>query len=248
MLKQSIRVLYLSFFAICSWSVHACEVSEVGNKLLVTESNHLLKNPKAFAHGWQDGEISLKFENLTTSGEACLATMILTIPQRDLDQVSAHLDQHPAKRILLGAQGYSIPSNTVIEVPYQFASADQEVVSQNEGNKALNDLNSSLQFIYQLLTQLRAEVTTDGQNTVTWPEQTVSKWHSRCQQDFSGLSGNLNAACSCQVDKLASTYTSRQMELIEDLQSHPYSATSAALIRFKERSKNINKSCALSPV
>lgn len=247
MLQQSIRILCLSVFAMFSWSVHACEGVAVSDKLQALESQNLLKNPKAFAHGWQDGEITLKFENPSHTGNACVATMKLSIPQRDLDQVNTHLDQNPAKRILLGAQGYSVPTATVINVPYQFAIVNEEVVSQNEGNKALSDLNSSLQFIYQLLTQLRAEISNNTQNTVAWPKDISSRWLSQCQQEFSALTSDVFAACTCKVDNLANIYTSRQMELIEDLQSHPYSATSAALINFRERSKQINKSCVLSP-
>jgi hypothetical protein len=246
MQKKSVHVIWVFVFSMLFSTAYACEGAKVSDKLLALESQRLLKNPKAFAHGWQDGEIKLAFEQLASANDACIANMKLTIPQRDLDEVNAHLDQNPAKRILLGAQGYSVPSTTTVTVPYQFALVGEDVLARNEGNKALNDLNSSLQFIYQQLTQLRAELANDARNAEDWPATIVSTWKNQCLQEFV-LLNEVNTACSCKIDKLSAIYTGRQMELIEDLQSHPYSATSPALIRFREVSKQINTSCALSP-
>jgi len=246
MQKKSVHIIWVFVFSMLFSTAYACEGAKVSDKLLALESQSLLKNPKAFAHGWQDGEIKLAFEQLASANDACTGNMKLTIPQRDLDEVNAHLDQNPAKRILLGAQGYSVPNTATVTVPYQFAVVGEDIVARNEDNKALSDLNSSLQFIYQQLTQLRAELANDAKNTVSWPETTATKWKNQCIQEFVSLNES-NSACGCKIDKLSGTYNGRQMELIEDLQSHPYSATSAALIRFRELNKQINKSCALSP-
>jgi len=246
MLKKSVHVIWVFVISMLFSTAYACEGTKVIEKLQAFETQNLLKNPKAFAHGWQDGEIKLVFEQLASTNDGCTASMKLTIPQRDLDEVNVHLDQNPAKRILLGAQGYSVPSTTTVTVPYKFAVVGEDIVARNESNKALNDLNSSLQFIYQQLTQLRAELANDAKITVSWHETTATKWKNQCLQEFASLNES-DTACGCKIDKLSGSYTGRQMELIEDLQSHPYSATSAALIRFRELNKQINKSCALSP-
>lgn len=243
MRKKLLQSISVMAFATLSWGAFACDGTQVASQLHSLESSELLKNPTAFAHGWQDGDITLKFEGLS-GAENCTATMQLNLPQRDLDEVNAHLDQNPAKRILLGAQGYQVPDSTVVKLTYQFALENGQVASRNQGNKALSDLHSSLEFMYQLLTQLRAEVKADGQNTSPWPDKTKSQWLTQCQQAFTN--NPADAGCACKVENLAKTYTARQMELIEHLQSHPYSATSAALIRFKELDKGINKSCGLS--
>lgn len=245
MLKKLLQSICFMAFATLSWGAYACDGPQVASQLHRLESSKLLKNPTAFAHGWQDGDITLKFAELSGTGN-CTATMQLNLPQRDLDEVNAHLDQNPAKRILLGAQGYQVPESTVVKLPYQFTLENGRIASHNEGNKALSDLHSSLQFMYQLLTQLRAEVKADNQNTTPWPDKTKTQWLTQCQQAFANNAANAGTGCDCKVESLAKTYTERQMELIADLQSHPYSATSAALIRFKELDKSINKSCGLS--
>lgn len=244
MLKKLLQSVCFMAFTTLSWGAYACDGPQIASQLYSLESSVLFKNPTAFAHGWQDGDITLKFTDLS-GAENCTATMQLNLPQRDLDEVYAHLDQNPAKRILLGAQGYQVPESIMVKLTYHFAVENGQVASRNEDNKALSDLHSSLQFMYQLLTQLRAEVTADSQNTSPWPDNTRMQWLSQCQQAFEN-NAVASTGCDCKVENLAKTYTARQMELIEDLQSHPYSATSAALIRFKQLDKSINKSCGLN--
>ncbi len=244
MLKKLLQSIFTMAFATLSWGAYACDGPQIASQLHSLESSELLKNPTAFAHGWQDADITLKFAELSGT-ENCTANLQLNLPQRDLDEVNAHLDQNPAKRILLGAQGYRVPESTAINLPYQFALDNGQVVSRNEGNKALSDLHNSLQFMYQLLTQLRAEVKADSQNLSPWPDKTKTQWLTQCQQAFANNAADANTGCACKVENLAKIYTGRQMELIEDLQSHPYSATSAALIRFKELDKSMNQSCGL---
>lgn len=244
MTKTHIQALGLLLFSFFTASAQACDSTEAGETLRAIETTKLLQHPLAFSHGWQDGEIRLSVAQGRQNAEGnCTAMMKLEIPQRDLDTVNAHLDQNPAKRILLGAQGYSVPPAPMFEVPFNFTLENGKPVAANDGNRPLDDMHHSLEFMYQLLTQLGAEISAPGNNQQPWPAGLHESERSACQTSLAA--SDAATACSCRVQALEASYNARQMALIGHLLSHPYSTTSKAIVTFNVLSNDINKRCGL---
>jgi hypothetical protein len=244
MTKPRIQTICLLLFSFSAASAQACDSPQALEALRTIETTKLLQHPLAFSHGWQDGEIRLSVEQGHKNAEGnCTAMMKLEMPQRDLDTVNSHLDQNPAKRILLGAQGYSVPSVPMFEVPFDFTLENGKVMPKNDENRPLNDMHHSLEFMYQLLTQLGAEISASGNNQQPWPEAVRESERRACQSSLAA--NDTAAACSCRTEALEASYNARQMALIGHLLSHPYSSTSKAIVTFNTLSSDINKRCGL---
>lgn len=231
---------------LCAAPALACDNPAALKQLQVRESQILLKNAPSFRHGWDEGNIRLRFGQGQASADGCTASMQLELPQVDLDEVNAYLERHPAKRILLGAQGYGVPEQRIITIDYRYRLDSGSALAQNEGNKSLNDLHHSIEFMYQLLAQTRAEINAESTNSIAWPASVRAEEFKRCTQTLKTERETIEVACNCRVDKLASKLSPRQMELVDFLRDQPYSAATGALIGYTEQSKAINHSCGLS--
>jgi hypothetical protein len=227
-------------------SAWACDNATDQVKLFSLESKALLDNAPTFRHGWEDGNIQLKFKDHRTQAEGCQATMQLTLPQTDLDEVNAYLDQHPAKRILLGAQGYAIPENRIVAVDYRYQVKGDAVIPSNADNKPLKDLHHSIEFMYQLLAQTRADITPASRNTQPWSAERKAQQAQRCAETLKAETAPIVSACDCRIEKLEQQVSMRQLELVDFLLEQPYSTATGALIGYTEQSKAINHGCGLS--
>jgi hypothetical protein len=233
-------------FSLCLTPAWACDQAALHADLMSRESRLLLDNAPTFRHGWEDGSIQLAFKDLQVQDEACHATMQLTLPQTDLDEVNAYLDQNPAKRILLGAQGYAIPENRVLQVDYRYQAKGDAVVPNNADNKPLSDLHHSIEFMYQLLAQTRADVTAASRNTQPWSAERKAEQAKRCAETLKANGASTETACGCRIEKLEQLISMRQLDLVDFLLQQPYSTATGALIGYTEQSKAINHSCGLS--
>lgn len=206
------------------------------------ETRQLLQNAPAFRHGWEDGGIQLRFDESKASAQGCSAQMHLTLPQADLDQVHAYLEQNPAKRILLAAQGYEIPQSNISTVEYHYSPTAALAEVEANSNRDLQALHHSVEFIYQLLTQLRAEVS-PGAQAQEWPADRTAAELKACQASYAAEQDNLQQACSCRQAKLSAHVSARQMELVRFLQQQPYSAS--ALLSYNDLNKNLMQQCGI---
>lgn len=59
-------------------------------------------------------------------------TLQITFPQQDIDEVNAVLDAQLKRRILLGAQGYSVPETTISQVDYFYRLEGDNVIPEND--------------------------------------------------------------------------------------------------------------------
>jgi hypothetical protein len=234
----SIKLCYLVLF--CS-SLPAMACDDV-NALYAAESARLLENAPPFRHAWEDKTAQLRFSDIKTTSEGCVATMQLTLPQQDLDEVNADLNSNPAKRILLAAQGYTIPEQAVSQVEYHYQLKDGKAVPL-ANNQALNNLHNSLEYMYQNLAQQRIALKKGVKNTATWDESLKQSEHALCKQQLTVAVGNLDFACTCRVDNLSRILSPRQMELVHFIESQPYSAATGALNAYAHTSKEINEDC-----
>lgn len=232
----------LCYLLLCYFSLPVLACEDV-NALLATESARLLENAPTFRHAWEDKTAQLSFSQPKATPEGCVATMQLTLPQADLDEVNADLNGNPAKRILLSAQGYTVPEQAVQQVEYHYQMQDGKAVPL-ANNQALNQLHSSLEYMYQNLAQQRIALKKGVKNTVAWDDTLRQTEKAQCMQKLAVAVGNLEFACTCRVDNLSRILSPRQMELVHFIESQPYSAATGALNAYTHTSKEINEDCS----
>jgi hypothetical protein len=198
-----------------------------------TDENAVLAElAPVFQQGREDGTIQLELRALAD----CATELRLQLPAADLEQTRQYLEQNPAKRILMSAQGYAIPEQTESVV----------TIAANDTHPAeLKALNQGLEFMYQLLTQLRAHIPADQQNQQDWPlAQQQSQLHV-CRQAWQAA--DLTSACQCRLAQLSARISPRQMALITYLQQQPYATATGALSSFNTLNQSILHSCQLQP-
>jgi hypothetical protein len=209
--------------------------------LYAMESTTLLKNVPTFKHGWQDKTIQLHFSDIKTTAEGCMATMKLTLPQQDLDELNAKTDA--AKRAKLAAKGYEVPKS-VNRVDYYYQIKDGQVLPSTTLNHALKRLHQSVEYMYQSLAQQRIALKKGIKNTVDWDDSLKQTELARCINHYSVTVGNLDFACTCRVDNLSRIMSPRQIELVHFIESQPDPAAPDALNAYLHSSKKINEDCS----
>jgi hypothetical protein len=233
------KLCYLLLLSVFYLPAYACDDTSA---LYAAESAKLLELAPTFQHAWEDKTVQLNFSEPKKTQDGCVATMQLTLPQQDLDEVNADLNENPAKRILLGAQGYTIPEQATSRVEYFYQVQDGKAVPSSN-NQALNNLHNSLEYMYQNLAQQRIALKKGVKNTIAWDESLKQSEHAVCKQKFSVFVGNLDFACTCRVDNLSRIMSPRQMALVHYIESQPYSAATGALNAYNHTSKEINEDC-----
>jgi hypothetical protein len=242
-IKAIVIVLLLS-----STAAFACDTPETLSAIHTSVSEKLLQNAPTFRHGWEDKEIQLLITNTQRTVNGCQATLQMTLPQTDIDAVNAELDAQPAKRILLGAQGYRIPEQTISIVDYYYLVEDGAIIQKNDANTPLKSLYSSIEYMYQSLAQSRIVLNADADNQVAWSEAERQLTNDTCESEFNVSNTNtqsLATACACRTQKLSEILSARQMELVVFVQSQPYSAATGVLKSYINVSKPINDRCGL---
>ncbi len=108
-----------------------------------------------------------------------------------------------------------------------------------EDNVELKSLYSNVEYTYQLLAQLRINVEELPKNTIAWSHDQTKNEFLSCMKTkaYSELQ------CHCRVSKLSDSLSPRKMELINFIQSQPYSVATGAMNSYLQFSKNINESC-----
>jgi len=222
----------------------ACDDANIITQIKNIEVNKLLENAPTFRHAWEDNTIKLDVTatNIQRDGH-CIAIMQMTIPQQDLDEVNAYLNENPAKRILLGAQGYSIPENSIIKVEYFYKVEANKPTPDNMHNQVLTSLHSSLEYMYQTLAQQRVVLKKDVKNTASWSETNIQAEREVCMTTLQANVPDLAGACACRVEALSQVISPRQRELVSFIQNQPYSAATGVLNSYQNINNEINRAC-----
>ena len=229
-------------------SAFACDAPQAMANIQSMVAKKLLSNAPTFRHGWEDKAIQMQLINPKKAAENCQVTLQITFPQQDIDEVNAVLDAQPKRRILLGAQGYSVPETTVSHADYFYRLEGDNAIPENDKNTALKGLLSSIEYMYQSLAQSRIILKDDASNHLAWDKATVEASLDDCLTKFALFDANagvLKDACDCRTQKLSKVLTARQMELVAFVQSQPYSAATGVLKTFINLSQNVNESCGL---
>ncbi len=229
----------MCIFTLNSTNIFACDDSEILQRLQQQEEGKLLENAPTFRHAWEDKVISLVFSESQADGDHCVAKMTLALPKEDIDQVIEYLDVNPAKRILLAAQGYGAPVETTT-VDF-FYKADG--TSMNEKNQALNKLHSNVEFAYQSLAQERVVFAKDTSNSMAWNQIKLDMETENCKKLITTEVNQTNVSCSCRIKKLSKVLSPREMELVNFINSQPFSTATGVLNNYKEIRTNIDSAC-----
>lgn len=241
-MKHFIAIV-LSLLALNFQSALACNDDDAMAQLNQIESEKLLSNAPTFKQAWIEKTISIKFTPQKTSDNQCMASFEIKLPQVDIDEATQHLDQNPAKRILLGAQGYAVPDKTSIEIPYHFQMANNKVVPIDLKNTELKSLHNNLEYTYQLLAQLRANVDEKSINQTAWSTQETNSAIQNCQNQASSNS-DTSKFCACRIEQLAKNISAKQLELINYIETQPFSVATGSLNGFQKLSEKINQECS----
>jgi hypothetical protein len=228
----------LSAILLIAQQANACDTANLIPTFKAQETKVLLENAPTFKHAWEDKSILLELQ--ASSSSPCTLAMQLTIPEQDINEAKQHLDANPSKRILLAAQGYALP-----EVAQNQLSVELDAQGQlTENNLALKQLHSNLEYMYQLLAQLRAEYKPNQINTAAWSTEQKQALMTECAKQY--RADNIENACACRASAFEKTISPKQMELIAFIKLQPYSKATGALASFVEYEGQVAHSCGLS--
>lgn len=215
------------------WVVFFCGLSQITDAACLNPSQleTLQKNelsymlnriPPAFAHAVTDQQVALKVTE--QQADPCTAALVVSVPEAHLKEAQAVLEADPAKTIMLTAQGYAIPSKTSLEASFKVVPSNLEIPSaETLQTAALGQLRASVELMYSLITQARANLPDNAQNATPWSTAYQQTNTQRCSEKYTLSSGqDMAGACACQANALAKHVSERQMEYIDYVRSNPY--------------------------
>jgi hypothetical protein len=241
------RFLALLLLSSCShFSIAACLSPAQLATLAQNEQAYLLNRiPPAFAHAVQDQQVVLNVTEV--NADTCTAMLALSVPAEHLEEAKAVLDADPAKKIMLSAQGYAIPSVTSLQAVFKVAPDTLAIPSSEILQTAeLGQLRASVEMMYSLMTQSRANKIETTSNATPWSaayqqantKQCAEKWVSQSGQD-------ITTACACRVKELSAQVSERQMDYIDYVRSNPYAMATGSSQDFANLEKQAHLACGL---
>ena len=241
-MKRLIAIV-LSFLVMKYQNALACADSDDMAQLKQIESEKLLSNAPTFKQAWIEKTINIKFTPKRSVDDQCMASFEIQLPQKDIDEATQHLDQNPAKRILLAAQGYAVPDKNSIETPFYYEMTNGKVVPSETKNTELKSLHNNLEYTYQLLAQLRANVDEKSVNLTPWSTEEINAAIQTCRNKQSSKSEAVNF-CPCRIEQLSKNISAKQMELINYIETQPFSVATGSLNGFQKLSEKVNHECS----
>lgn len=239
------RPLFVAFSLLfVSSSIMACLDNAALNTLAEREMRFMTQRiPPAFADAVADGLVHGQMT--LAQSEPCEARWQLNLPANDIAEAEALLQAQPAKQIMLVAQGYQIPQQTMLEAVLKVdAKTIQPSAKEGLQTAPLGKLRASVELMYAMLTQARADL--QGVTLTPWREVELEALNQRCQQQFSAA--NLAQACACRSQHLSQQYSARQVSYNQYLASNPYAFASGNGAHFKQLDKKVQLSCGLNPL
>lgn len=249
--KLSLFVMLSIKLVLLTNQVIACGENNSLIEIKNLETNLLLNNAPTFKHAWQDKTITLNFNEsnsteINPTHNFCQAAMLLSLPQQDLDEVNAYFDKNPAKLILLNAQGYLIPQQ-ITTLSYQYHIENNIAIPNNDDNQDLKTLHYGIEYMYQLLAQIKVEIKQDASNTLAWSDEDKKSELDKCATKIKFnhvLASNLiESSCNCRVAQLSRIISPQQLELINYIAGQPYSAATGVLTSYQELTQKITDNC-----
>lgn len=225
----------------CASAQAACLNDAALQQVAKNELNYMLgRIPPAFADAVADKSVSLKA--LSADSEACAAKIEMTVPEQDIATANELLARDPAKKIILFSQGYSLPETTQLSATFKLDEKTLAVAHPDTLHSAeLGKLRASVEMMYAMITQARADVDPNARNTQAWSKEFTQQHIADCKKSFS----NGDAGCECQVSKLAEVIGEKQMRYVDYVYSNPYALGTGTGKNFAELKRNVDASCGL---
>ena len=199
--------------------------------------------PPAFADAVVDKSVSVKAASV--EAEICSAKILVTVPEQDIQAANAILAADPAKKIILFSQGYSLPETTHLSAIFKLDEKTLQVVHQDTLHSAeLGKLRASVEMMYSMITQSRADIDPQSRNSLAWGKEFTQQQTANCSKTFIN-SANVVAGCECQVQKLAEVVSEKQMRYLDYVNSNPYAQGTGSGKNFAEIKRNVDASCGL---
>lgn len=239
------RIALLSLSFVFSLSAQAACLNDATlQQVAKNELDYMLgRIPPAFADAVADKSVTLKA--LPAEAESCAAKIEMTVPQQDITTANELLARDPAKRIILFSQGYTLPETTQLSAVFKLDEKTLNVAySDTLHSGELGKLRASVEMMYAMITQARADVDPNARNTQAWSKDFTQQHIADCKKSFSNTS-NGDAGCECQVSKLAEVVSEKQMRYVDYLYSNPYALGTGSGKNFAELKRNIDASCGL---
>ncbi len=215
-----LRLLTTASFFVMHLAHAACIKDTELKQLNEQEIQYMLSRvPPAFSHAVQDQQII--YTHHVEDQQNCIVTVIIHLPQAHITEAQTKLDSDPSKKILLFAQGYSLPDKTEVMAKY---SLDPHTLMANSNETLqsgeLGKLRASIEMMYSLITEKRLNELNKS-ITVQWSQHDLDKSINACES-----SKNNKQYCECKVNFFAQHLQPRDFENLQYSQSNPYAFAS----------------------
>ncbi len=223
----------------------ACLDADALQKLQNNEIAYMLgRIPPAFSDAVTDKKITFKMDIAEAS--ACKVNFEVTLPESDVKEANSILAADPAKKIILFSQGYVLPETSTLNAvftvdPVSLQASHADILQSGE----LGKLRASIEMMYAMLTQQRANIDEKMQNSEPWSAEFRQQQLAKCTKQFE-LIPQAAAGCECQISKTSAIASERQMRYVEYVDSNPYAQATGASKNFASVKSQIQLACGLT--
>lgn len=221
-----------------------CLDSKTLQKLNDNEISYMLgRIPPAFSDAVADKKITFKMD--VTDPAACKVNFAVTLPESDVQEANLLLAADPAKKIILFSQGYALPETTALNAVFTVEPVSLQVLHADTLQSGeLGKLRASIEMMYAMLTQKRADIDEKAQNNQPWSNEFRQQQLAKCSKLLEP-SQQATAACECQISKTSTIASERQIRYVEYVDSNPYAHATGASKNFKSIKSRIQSDCGL---
>ena len=222
----------------------ACLDSNALQKLSNNEIEYMLgRIPPAFSAAVADKKIDFKMD--VAEASACQVNFKVTLPETDVREANLILEADPAKKIILFSQGYVLPDTTTLNAtftvdPVSLQASHADTLQSGE----LGKLRASIEMMYAMLTQQRANIDEKMQNSQPWSAEFRQQQLAKCTKQFASIQ-QAATGCECQINKTSEIASERQMRYVEYVDSNPYAQATGASKNFAAVKNQIQSGCGL---
>lgn len=238
MSEITMKRLFAIFLTTIALNAHAACVDDATLKKVNEQELHYMLNrvPPAFSHAVEDAQIT--YQHTVADAQTCDITLTVAFPESHLQEAQSALDADLSKKILLAAQGYSLPENTNVSATYSLnienlLANPQETLQSG----ALGKLRASVEMMYSLITQKRLNALTEKPIS-PWSTQALEKAMNGCQTP-----DKTKSFCDCKVQFYANSISPRDFDNLLYSQSNPYAFASTKNAFLSQLAETSKKNC-----
>lgn len=223
----------------------ACLDADALQKLQNNEVTYMLgRIPPAFSDAVADKKIAFKMD--MTEASTCKVNFGVALPEIDVKEANSLLETDPAKKIILFSQGYVLPETTTLNAvftidPTSLQASHADTLQSGE----LGKLRASIEMMYAMLTQQRANIDEKMENKQPWSTEFRQQQLAKCTKQFESVA-QAATGCECQISKTSAIASERQIRYVEYVDSNPYAQATGASKNFAAVKSQIQLACGLT--